>query len=126
MLRTFNPAGSIEDISLGQRWEPAKFAQAVNRRAIALAEMNIRRGSIVGIYHCDAIHFLIDLFATWRLGAAAACVDSSMKDKEIRQIIRLATPSILLVDRPLTADVDSIPVLEFNAISDRGGSIPAI
>jgi acyl-coenzyme A synthetase/AMP-(fatty) acid ligase/thioesterase domain-containing protein len=49
-----------------------------------------------------------------------------MKDEEIRQVIRLAKPSILLVDRPLMADVDSIPVLEFNAISDPGGSIPAI
>jgi hypothetical protein len=35
--------GCVEDLSLGQRWDATTFAQEVTRRAMALANLNIRR-----------------------------------------------------------------------------------
>jgi oxalate---CoA ligase len=122
----FSPSGCIEDIALNIRWDGTQFAQEVARRVAVLSVLNIRRGSIVAILHNASAHFFADLFAIWRLGAAAACLDSTLKDEELRLIIGVAKPEALLVDRRSVANVASIPVLELDTAPSSYVSTSAI
>jgi oxalate---CoA ligase len=122
----FRPSGGLEDIALNTRWDGTQFAQEVARRVAVLSLLNIRRGSIVAILHNGSAHFFADLFAVWRLGAAAACLDSTLTDEELRLIIEVAKPVALLVDRRSVADVASIPVIELDTAPTPSFSAPAV
>ena len=126
MLPSLCPLGCIEDAALDIRWNEESFAQEVARRVAALSEMSIGRGSIVAISHIGGAHVLADLFATWRLGATAACLDNALTDEELRLIISVAKPDILLVDRAAPANFDSIPVLALGDFPPSGASSPAV
>src|SRR5271166_3060373 len=125
-MPVFSPSGCIEDITLNIRWDAIEFAQEVTRRAAVLSDLNIRPGSIVAILRNGGAHFFADLFAIWRLGAAAACLDSTLTDEELRLIIGVAKPDALLVDRPPVADVGSIPVLQLNTAPSSEVSTPPV
>ena len=126
MLPSLCPLGCIEDAALDIRWNEGSFAQEVARRVAVLSEMSIGRGSIVAISHIGGAHVLADLFATWRLGATAACLDNALTDEELRLIISVAKPDILLVDRAAPANFDSIPVLALGDFPPSGASSPAV
>jgi acyl-CoA synthetase (AMP-forming)/AMP-acid ligase II/thioesterase domain-containing protein len=115
--------GSIQDIGLNIRWSPALLAQQVNRRAELLSKMNIRRGSLVAILHGGSVHFFADLFATWMVGATAACIDATLTDAELKTIAEFAKPAALLVDRAAPAVDSSIPVLDLDAAPDTNSII---
>jgi oxalate---CoA ligase len=114
-LRKF---GSIQDIKLGIRWDPALLAQQVNRRAQLLSKMGIGRGSLVAILHGGSAYFFADLFATWMVGATAACTDSTLTNAELKIIAGFAKPAALLVGRTTSAIDLSIPVLDLDAAPD--------
>jgi oxalate---CoA ligase len=125
-MPVFSPSGCIEDITLNIRWDAINFAHEVTRRAAVLSELNIRPGSIVAILRNGGAHFFADLFAIWRLGAAAACLDSTLTDEELRLIIGVAKPDALLVDRPPVADLGSIPVLQLDTAPSSDLSTPPV
>ena len=104
--------GSIRDIGLGISWDAVSFAQQVSRRAALLSKMNVGRGSSVGILHNGTVHFFADLFATWTVGATAACLDSSLTDAELEIIIGFAKLTVLLVSRATRSTNVSTPVAE--------------
>ena len=104
--------GSIRDIGLGISWDSVSFARQVSRRAALLSRMNIGRGSLVGILHNGSAHFFADLFATWMVGATAACLDSRLTDAELEIIEGFAKPAVLLVNRTTRAVNLSTPVAE--------------
>ena len=122
----FSPSGCIEDIGLNIRWDSSQFAQEVARRAGVLSRLNIRPGSVVLILHNGSARFFADLFAVWSLGAAAACLDSTLTDEEVRLIVNLAQPVALLVDGRLITDIGPIPVLELSTSSLSGVSARAV
>ena len=47
--------GGVEDCFLSVRWDPAVLAAQVERRAVALSQIGIGRGSVVATLHggCD-------------------------------------------------------------------------
>jgi acyl-CoA synthetase (AMP-forming)/AMP-acid ligase II/pimeloyl-ACP methyl ester carboxylesterase len=112
MMISLRKCGSIRDIGLGMRWDSASFAQQVSRRAALLSKMEIGRGSLVGILHNGSAHFFADLFATWMVGATAACLDSLLTDAELEIITGFAKPAVLLVNRTTRAVKLSTPVAE--------------
>jgi acyl-CoA synthetase (AMP-forming)/AMP-acid ligase II/thioesterase domain-containing protein/acyl carrier protein len=109
---TLGEYGSILDIGLDISWDAVSFAQQVSRRAALLSKMNIGRGSLVGILHNGSAHFFADLFATWMVGATAACLDSLLTDAELEIITGFAKPAVLLVNRTTRTVNLSTPVAE--------------
>ena len=122
MIISSGKPGGIWDIGLGIRWDAASFAQQVSRRAEQLSRMNIGRGSLVGILHNGTAHFFADLFATWSVGATAACLDSELTNAELKTIVDFAKPAILLVGRVSRSVHLAIPVadLETSPPADWG------
>jgi acyl-CoA synthetase (AMP-forming)/AMP-acid ligase II/pimeloyl-ACP methyl ester carboxylesterase len=104
--------GSIHDIGLDVRWDSAAFARQVNRRAALLSKTGVGRGSIVGILHNGTAHFFADLFAVWKVGATAACLDSLLTDAELEVITDFARPTLLLAGRGTRAIKLSTPIVE--------------
>jgi acyl-CoA synthetase (AMP-forming)/AMP-acid ligase II len=115
MQEAFQPLflrGSIEDVELGLRWEPAVLANEVTRRATFLSQLRIGRGSKVAIVHSGSARFLADLFAVWTVGATAACLDSALTSTELENVIGFAEPAAILVDRSTPSGRFSVPILE--------------
>jgi acyl-CoA synthetase (AMP-forming)/AMP-acid ligase II/thioesterase domain-containing protein/acyl carrier protein len=126
--------GSIRDIGLDISWDAVSFAQQVSRRAAMLSKMNIGRGSLVGILHNGSAHFFADLFATWMVGATAACLDSLLTDAELEIITGFAKPAVLLVSRTTrtvnlstpVAELETAPVVDLSATSGFYPDDPAL
>ena len=104
--------GSIEDLGLGLRWDAATLVREVERRANILAELKIGLGSIVAIAHSGSAHFFADLFAAWQVGAAAACLDDTLTEHELQNILHFCRPAALLVAVARPIGNSSVPVLE--------------
>jgi oxalate---CoA ligase len=112
--------GSVNDVGLGIRWDSAAFAQQVSRRAALLSKMNIGRGCVVGILHNGTAHFFADLFATWYVGATAACLDSLLTDAELETITGFAKPAVVLVNRTTRAIKLSTRIAELETSQASG------
>jgi acyl-CoA synthetase (AMP-forming)/AMP-acid ligase II len=111
--------GNINDLELAERWDSTKLVREIERRAAVLSQMGIGRGSMVAIAHGGSARFFADLLATWRLGAAAACLDTALTDVEFMTVVQFAGPAVLLVDGAKVPDHSSVPVLRLNdAFSD--------
>jgi oxalate---CoA ligase len=104
--------GSIEDCSLSVRWDARALSAQVARRAVALSEFGIGRGSVVATLHGGGIHFFADLFAAWTVGATVACLDSSLTKNELQRLIAFTKAAALCLDHQTIAPNDlRIPVL---------------
>lgn len=112
MLVLLSKCGGIRDVELDLRWDSAALADEVSWRAAALAERGIGRGSVVAIAHTGTARFFADLFATWSVGAAAACLDSTLTPSEIQNVVDFANAALLLVDGETAAQNFSIPVVK--------------
>jgi oxalate---CoA ligase len=115
MLALLSRCGGVKDAGLGLHWDSATLADEVNWRAAVLAEKGIGRGSVVAIAHTGTARFFADLFATWNVGAAAACLDSTLTPSEIQNVVDFANPAILLVDGETAAYGLSIPVIDLGS-----------
>jgi oxalate---CoA ligase len=104
--------GSIEDVELGLRWDPAVLVDEVTRRAAFLSQMGIGRGSKVAIAHSNSAQFFADLFAVWTVGATAACLDSALTSTEFEIVTGFTEPGVILVDRSAPSGRFSVPILE--------------
>src|ERR1700682_5427035 len=98
MLALLSKCGGIEDVGLGLSWDSATLADEVSWRAAVLAQMGVGRGSVVAIAHGGTARFFADLFATWSVGAAAACLDATLKPSELRTVVAFSRSAVLLVD----------------------------
>jgi oxalate---CoA ligase len=104
--------GSIEDCSLTVRWDAAALAAQVERRAAALSQIGIGRGSVIAILQSGGVHFFADLFAAWTVGATVACLDSSLTEDEVNRLVAFTKAAALCVDRETIAPNDLlVPVL---------------
>src|SRR5690349_3364531 len=98
VLFQFASFGSITDVTLGLRWDPADFASEVLKHASTLAASGISPGSTVAVVHSGSARFFADLFAVWTLGCTAACIDPMLTPNEIETLCEFVKPSALLVD----------------------------
>jgi acyl-CoA synthetase (AMP-forming)/AMP-acid ligase II len=49
-----------------------------------------------------SLQFFVDLFAVWSLGACAVCLNSSLTDDELHNVVTFAEPhAVLLGDRKM-------------------------
>jgi acyl-CoA synthetase (AMP-forming)/AMP-acid ligase II/thioesterase domain-containing protein len=115
-------AGGIEDVGLGLSWDAATFRDEVNRRVATLSQMGIGRGSVVAIGHGGTARFFADLFATWNVGAAAACLDPSLTPGELRTVVDFAKSAVLLVDGAASVDRLPVPIVDLSNDYPRGFS----
>jgi len=116
--------GSIEDVELGIRWDRTALAREVDRRAVALAKMGIRRGAIVAIAHGGSANFFADLFAIWSVHATAACLDSALTELELGTVVEFLKPVLLLADRAPLPAIPSIPIVELAASPPSANASP--
>jgi oxalate---CoA ligase len=106
--------GGIADAGLGLRWNAATLEKEVVRRAVVLARLGIKPGSLVAIGHGGTAQFFADLFACWRVGAAAACLDPSLTPAELTNVIDFAKPAIFLSDGNAIVDGLHIPTVDLS------------
>ena len=111
-LQSLLRCGSIEDIGLALRWDPAVLVDEVTRRATILSQMGIGRGSKVAIAHSGSARFFADLFAVWTVGATAACLDGTLTSTELEIVSGFMEPAAVLVDRSAPSGELSLPILE--------------
>ena len=119
MLAILSNCGGIKDVGLGLSWDPTTLVGEVDRRAAVLAQMGIGRGSVVAIAHSGTARFFADLFATWSVGAAAACLDSALTSNELQNVVNFANSAVLLVDGGKKADDLSVPVIELDSMRPK-------
>lgn len=119
MLTTSTRDGGIEDVGLGLSWDAATLGDQVDRRAAALSQMGIGRGSVVSIGHGGTARFFADLLATWRVGAAAACLDPSLTPGEVRTVVEFSKSAVLLVDGAAPVDRLAVPIVDLGCEHPR-------
>jgi oxalate---CoA ligase len=110
MLQLPTNCGGIEDLVLGVSWDAATLARQVDRRAAVLAQNGIGQNSILAIAHGGTAHFFADLFAVWKLGATAACLDSTLTAKEIANVVEFAKADAILLDGRSDLQDLSVPI----------------
>lgn len=82
----------------------AELEERTNRLARAYLEFGVRPGSFVTVALPTGIEFLEAVIATWKVGATPQPVSNRMPIRELREIIALADPDLVVgldtADRP--------------------------
>ena len=78
MFAPLSPTAAILDLGKDAQWDAEAIQIEMARRARALHQAGVVAGDVVVIAHGDSAHFFFDLFATWRVGAAAALSRSEL------------------------------------------------
>ncbi|MBE7637906.1 AMP-binding protein [Sneathiella sp. P13V-1] len=68
-------------------------------------EKVMKAGDIVMICHGGSAEFVVDLLASWSLGAAAACVNPAATENEINNLVDFIEPSLLIRDSENTPEI---------------------
>jgi oxalate---CoA ligase len=127
--------GGIEDIGLGESWNSVRLFNEVDRRAAALSDMGFGRGSVIAIGHGGTARFFADLFAIWKIGGTAACLDPTLTAGELRNVVEFSKSAALLVDGALSVEGLSLPVIDVGrseptaaafAVSEPSPDAPAL
>jgi acyl-CoA synthetase (AMP-forming)/AMP-acid ligase II len=116
--------GAIEDPALGLRWDARELRHEVERRAGALARLGVERGAAVAIAHGGTARFFADLLATWRLGAAAACLDPALTDFERGVIFGFLKPAVILLDETSIEASGTIPQIALARCAQPADAAP--
>ncbi|MGW4327770.1 class I adenylate-forming enzyme family protein [Nocardia sp. NPDC004573] len=102
----------------------AEFLAAVQRAASGLRAVGVTTGDVVAIMLPGAVDLVVALFATWRLGAAAAVIDPMVHDAEAgRRISDAGSTVVIATTRPAGVD-PSVPVVTL-ATAERDVVDPA-
>jgi oxalate---CoA ligase len=125
ILYPLKDCGGIKDVGLGLRWDAAALNQEIARRASVLAQMGIKPGSVVAIGHGGTAHFFADLFACWHIGAAAACLDSSLTPSELKNVVGFAKPAAFLTNENSLVGNLQVPVVNLSIPQSYVASVPA-
>jgi acyl-CoA synthetase (AMP-forming)/AMP-acid ligase II len=89
----------------------AEFLDAVVRAAAVLQAHRVSAGDVVAIMLPNTASFLVSLFATWRLGAAATPINPSLAAAEVAYQVSDAAAKVLIVEEPLAVEVPETSVL---------------
>jgi acyl-CoA synthetase (AMP-forming)/AMP-acid ligase II/thioesterase domain-containing protein len=118
--------GGIDDVGLGLRWDAATLEKEVLRRAVVLGQMGIKPGSVAAIGHGGTAQFFADLFACWRVGAAAACLDPSLTPGELRNVVDFAKPAVFLAGDKTIVDGLQVPTVNLSIERSQNSSVTAL
>lgn len=89
--------GDITEVATGRVAQAGELAREIERRAGHLAAHGVGRGSSVVIAQGGTVDFFADLFAAWRMGACAACVDPTLTRGELTTVVEFLQPNAILV-----------------------------
>lgn len=81
----------------GRVWTYRELDQAVNRAARRLLAWGVRRGDRVGLWCETEPNTIFLLYALPRIGAAAACLNTSLQRSELAELLRRTEISRLIV-----------------------------
>jgi oxalate---CoA ligase len=95
-----NAIGGIHDIDGDDYWSPSELRQTIAGRRSELAEAGVATGARVVIAHGGTPAFFVDLFACWSLGACAACVNTSVTDVELNNLVDFTKPVLVVRQAP--------------------------
>jgi bile acid-coenzyme A ligase len=73
-----------------------EFDARANRRARALAACGVGQDDLVTIALLNSVEFYESVFAVWKLGATPNIVSAKLPDAELRAIIDLAKPRVVI------------------------------
>jgi acyl-CoA synthetase (AMP-forming)/AMP-acid ligase II len=88
--------GAIADANSGEEWQGARLAAEAERGARRLAAAGVERGDRVVIRHGGSPAFFADLFAAWRAGACAVCLNPGTTDPELANLTAFVEAKALL------------------------------
>jgi len=88
--------GRIIDARSGDVTSPAGLATEIEQRAGRLAAAGVGRGDRVIIRHGGTAVFFADLFAVWRVGACACCVNPGTTDPELANLAAFVAAKLVL------------------------------
>ncbi len=114
------PAVTQDDVTVSWRELEAR----ANRRARLFAARGVGEGDFVTIALPNAIEFYETSFAIWKLGATPAVVSSRLPDVELRAIVELARPRLVVGPDP--ARLPGWNVLPSGQAPDPGLSADAL
>ena len=89
----------------------AEFLDAVVRAAAVLQAHGVSAGDVVAIMLPNTASFVVSLFASWRLGAAATPINPSLAAAEVAYQVSDAAAKVLIVEEPLAVEVPETSVL---------------
>jgi len=124
ILTRLSKCGGIKDVEVGLRWDSTTLVDEVTKRAAVLSQKGIGSGSVVAIAHSGTARFFTDLFATWSVGAAAACLDSTLTAAELQNVVNFTDAAALLVDGDAAVSEVSVPVVDLGNASSAFVSQP--
>ena len=115
MLIGTTGVGSIVDVGSGRTWDPATIIGNVERRAAVLSSLGVGRGTKVAICHGNSASFFADLFAIWRLGSCAICLNPGLSREELDNVLAFMKPKATLIapgGPETTSDVTTVICLD--------------
>lgn len=117
--------GSVTDLLSGAALSGPDLTAEVGRRAAVLAGLGVGRGDRVVIAHGGTPYFFADLFAVWRLGAAAVCANPALTAGEFETITAFTGACIVLDGDKGNGNLDGLEVPVLCLSRERvGGDAP--
>ncbi|MCC6888161.1 MAG: acyl--CoA ligase [Hyphomicrobiales bacterium] len=98
MLEWLPATAAIADERTGVAFDAAGLTAAVLARETTLHECSVAAGTRVVIAHEQAAGLIVDLLATWRLGAAAVVVSAALTPPERANVTALTGPVLWIGD----------------------------
>lgn len=105
----------------GQSMTRGEIEARANRRARMLAARGVGQGDFVTIVLPNGFEFVETCFALWKLGATPQPVSSALPEAELRAIVDLVRPKLVIGSAPGT--LPGYPVMERDVRLDE--SLPA-
>ena len=90
-----------------RHWSSKELEAEIARRASTLRQNGVSERSIVALVHGGTAQFIADLFAIWMCGGTAACLDPSLTQNELDNLISFMQPTAVLTGHGQTKTVQS-------------------
>ena len=100
--------GSIIDIKNNVEWTSSKINKEVSLRVHELINQGVNHTDKIIIMHGNSPAFFFDLFAVWKLGACAICLNPSLVNYEIKKIYDFTKAKMVLINDD-QANIPDIP-----------------
>ena len=117
LFNNFLNIGRIATTEDGKYIESADLLNRIQTRKTQFEKV-MQAGDIVMICHGGSAEFVVDLLASWSLGAAAACVNPAATENEINNLVDFIEPTLLIRDSKNEPEVlrqrDAVKLATFN------------
>lgn len=123
LFQGFIPGGVIDALQ-DVRWSADELTAEAGRRAAVLGPLMSTGRERFLIAHGDSPSFFADLFAVWRAGGVAVCLNPSLTDHELETVAAFIEPAALLTEGR-DATISNAPTLR-TADERPAGTAPSI